>query len=141
LISGEIKLDNKVININWEIINLLFMAIGAQTLTIRGSSKSMSGKMFEKLVLGSCLTLMGFEYLEEAPSEIDPSKKYFWLSSISESDRETDATITYNEKAISIDIGFIGKGNPEIASDKLTRFRSYKDIGKISHLMRTIVIV
>ncbi|WP_053464905.1 CfrBI family restriction endonuclease [Staphylococcus carnosus] len=140
-LRGQIIINNQKIQLDWKLINIIFMAIGAQTLSIRGSSKSMSGKMFEKLVLGSCLTLMGFDYLPVTPTEVDFDKKCFWLSSVSEAERETDATITYKGKAISIDIGFIGKGNPEIASDKLTRFRSYKEIGKINHLMRTIVIV
>lgn len=117
------------------------IAIGSQTLTIRGSSKSMNGKMFEKLVLGSLLSIMGFEYCPEPPKTVDPTKKLFWLSNMDENERETDATIIYNSNAISIDIGFIGRGNPEITLDKVTRFGAYKHIGGIKHDMSTIIIV
>ena len=117
------------------------MAMGSQTLTIRGSSKSMNGKMFERLVLGTLLSIMDFEFLRESPDRINSKKKYFWLSNIDENERETDATVTYNKKAVSIDIGFIGRGNPEITLDKVTRFGAYKRIGGIDHDMTTIIIV
>ena len=139
--SGTIELDGKKLDVNWNTMALLFMALGGQTLSIRGSSKSMNGKMFEKLVLGSLLTINGFEYVKEPPINLDKNKKYFWLSHMDENERETDATIVYNGKAISIDIGFIGKGNPEITLDKVTRFGAYKRIGGIEHDMATIIIV
>ena len=140
-ISGTIEINKKRIDVNWNTLALLFMALGGQTLSIRGSAKSMNGKMFEKLVLGSLLTINGFMYLKEPPKEIDIKKKYFWLSHMDENDRETDATIIYNGKAISVDIGFIGRGNPEITLDKVTRFGAYKRIGDIAHDMATIIIV
>jgi hypothetical protein len=58
-----------------------------------------------------------------------------------ENERETDATLVYNGIAISIDIGFIGKGNPEISLDKVTRFNRYKQIAGMGHEMKTIIIV
>ena len=140
-LSGTIKLGDRELNIDWSLISLLFIAIGSQTLTIRGSSKSMNGKMFEKLVLGSILSIMGFEYFPEPPKNIVKSQKLFWLSNMDENERETDATIVYNGIAISIDIGFIGRGNPEITLDKVTRFGAYKQIGGIKHDMSTIIIV
>lgn len=140
-IQGQISLNGETVEVNWNFLNLLFTALGAQTLTLRGSSKSMNGKLFERLILGSALSMLGFKYCSTVPKEVDPEEKLFWLSSTEENERETDATLAYNKKAISIDIGFIGKGNPEIASDKMTRFRSEKSIGNIDHLMRTIVIV
>lgn len=140
-IEGTISLNGKPINVDWEFFNNLFTAIGAQTLTVRGSSKSMSGKLFEKLILGAALTLFGFEYCSKVPETVDPSKKLFWLSSSEEEEREIDATVVYNQKAVRIDIGFIGKGNPEISTDKMTRFRSESNIGKIDHSTKTIVIV
>lgn len=140
-ISGVIEINHKKMELNWNTLALLFMALGGQTLSIRGSAKSMNGKMFEKLVLGSLLTINGFSFLNEPPTTIDRSKKYFWLSHMDENERETDATIIYNGKAISIDIGFIGKGNPEITLDKVTRFGAYKRIGGIDHDMATIIIV
>ncbi|MDK7433799.1 MULTISPECIES: CfrBI family restriction endonuclease [Bacillus cereus group] len=140
-IEGTISINGKEINVDWNFLNNLFTAIGAQTLTVRGSSKSMSGKLFEKLILGAALTLFGFEYRQEVPETIDPSQKLFWLSSSEEEEREIDATVVFNQKAVRIDIGFIGKGNPEIATDKMTRFRSESEIGKLDHLTKTIVIV
>ncbi len=101
----------------------------------------MNGKMFEKLVLGTLLTLIGFKYLQEPPKSINKTKKYFWLSNMDENERETDATLIYSGKAISIDMGFIGRGNPEITLDKVTRFGAYKHIGGIPHDMATIIIV
>ncbi|TYS31024.1 CfrBI family restriction endonuclease [Bacillus pumilus] len=140
-IQGTLSINGKDINVDWNFLNNLFTAIGAQTLTVRGSSKSMSGKLFEKLILGAALTLFGFEYRQEVPGTIDPSQKLFWLSSSEEEEREIDATVVFNQKAVRIDIGFIGKGNPEIATDKMTRFRSESEIGKLDHLTKTIVIV
>jgi transcriptional regulator with XRE-family HTH domain len=140
-IRGTLSINGKEINVDWNFLNNLFTAIGAQTLTVRGSSKSMSGKLFEKLILGAALTLFGFEYRQEVPETIDPLQKLFWLSSSEEEEREIDATVVFNQKAVRIDIGFIGKGNPEIATDKMTRFRSESAIGKLDHLTKTIVIV
>lgn len=117
------------------------MTLGSQTLTIRGSSKSMNGKMFEKLVLGSLLSIVGFKYCVTPPETINVHDKLFWLSHMDENERETDATLIYNKKAVSIDIGFIGKGNPEITLDKVSRFGAYKQIGGNNHNMSTIIIV
>lgn len=108
-----------------------FSTMGAQTLTIRGSMKSMSGKLFEHLILGSSLTILGYHFSNQPVS----SDKYvslstnfqpvFWLSSTEDDNgREKDATVYYNNKIINIDIGLIGPGNPEIISDKLTRYRN-----------------
>lgn len=140
-LSGKIEVNHKKMKLNWNTLALLFIALGGQTLSIRGSAKSMNGKMFEKLVLGSLLTMNGFTYVGGPPTSIDKTKKYFWLSHMDENERETDATIIYNGKAISIDIGFIGKGNPEITLDKVTRFGAYKRIGGLDHDMATIIIV
>lgn len=140
-LSGTIRLGNSEVDVNWTLFSLMFLALGSQTLTIRGSSKSMNGKMFEKLVLGSLLSILGFTYCPKQPKTVDPNTKFFWLSSMDENERETDATIIYNSIAISIDLGFIGRGNPEITLDKVTRFGAYKKIGGIKHDMSTIIIV
>jgi len=47
--------------LDWEGITRLTTAIGSATLTIRGSDKSIYGKLFERLILGSFLSIMGFE--------------------------------------------------------------------------------
>ncbi len=128
-------------DMDWNQLLLLCTALGAQTLSIRGSAKSMNGKLFEKLVLGSLLRILDFRYCPEPPETIDRSEKLFWLSNMDENERETDATIVYNGKAISVDIGFIGKGNPEITLDKTSRFNRYKQIAGMEHTMSTIIIV
>jgi len=68
----------------------LLNTVGSQTLTIRGSDKSTNGKLFEKLVLGSLLSILGFTY--ETTQKI--GERVFWLSSQSEK-RESDATLIY----------------------------------------------
>lgn len=140
-LTGELEINGKKIKLSWELLCLFSIALGSQTLTIRGSSKSMNGKMFEKLVLGSLLSIVGFEYCSTPPKKIQDNDKLFWLSNMDENERETDATLIYNKKAVSIDIGFIGKGNPEITLDKVSRFGMYKQIGGIDHSMSTIIIV
>lgn len=140
-LKGTIEINGRKMDLNWSVISFMLMTMGAQTLSIRGSAKSMNGKMFEKLILGSLLSVMGFTFLPKPPSKIDKFKKSFWLSNMDENEREIDATVAYNGIAVSIDIGFIGKGNPEITLDKVTRFNAYKQIGGISHDMSTIIIV
>lgn len=140
-VSGTIEVGARKLSLNWTVLSLLFTAAGAQTLTIRGSAKSMNGKMFEKLILGSLLTIMGFTYVSGPPEDVSKSQKLFWLSNMDENERETDATVVCGGKAVSIDIGFIGKGNPEITLDKVTRFVRYKEIGRMAHDMATIIIV
>lgn len=140
-LSGDIKIGDKSLIINWTTFITLSMAIGAQTLSIRGSDKSTNGKFFEKLILGSSLSIMGFSYCETLPEIINKNDKFFILSSTETNERETDATIICNDKAVSVDIGFIGGGNPEITADKLTRFRSDKNIGLKNINMVPLVIV
>ncbi|MEB8123851.1 MULTISPECIES: CfrBI family restriction endonuclease [Staphylococcus] len=140
-LAGEITLNNKNMKIDWYKLTLLFTAIGSQTLTIRGSDKSTNGKFFEKLILGSSLSLMGFKFLESEEDYKDTEEKAFILSSTDKDERETDATIMYNNKIVTVDIGFIGGGNPEITADKLTRFRSEKVISGIKNEMVPLVIV
>lgn len=141
-LSGTLELDGNKVPLDWNFILLLSLCLGSQTLTIRGSSKSMNGKLFEKLLLGSLLSIMGFEFLPAPPvSAFKKTDKLFWLSNMDENERETDATLVNNGIAISIDIGFIGKGNPEKSLDKVTRFNRYKQILGINHQMKTIIIV
>ena len=140
-LSGSICLNGANIELNWNVFSLLCIALGSQTLSIRGSAKSMNGKLFEKLILGSLLTIMGFTYCTMPPVHMEKTDRLFWLSNMDENERETDATMVYNGKAVSIDIGFIGKGNPEISLDKVTRFNRYKQIAGMGHEMKTIIIV
>ena len=137
-LSGTLKLgDEGEAQIDWLFMVYLLNAIGSETLTIRGSEKSSYGKLFEKLVLGSLLSILGFRY--EASKEIDEGA--FWLST-QEDKRESDATLLYElGKGVRFDIGFIGRGNPEISLDKVTRYGREEEIQGTHWYMATIIIV
>ena len=138
-LQGSITIDKENYLINWPTILQLFTAIGAQTLAIRGSEKSMYGKLFEKLILGSLLTILGFEQID--PKKSTKSDKVFWLSQ-RESKRESDATLLLKAgTGVRFDIGFIGPGNTEISLDKVSRFEREMDFGRKLHFMSTIILV
>lgn len=121
---------------DWDWGLSLLTAIGAQTLGTRGSEKSLYGKFFEKLVLGSVLSVLGFEL----STGEDVAESSFILSSTSK--RESDATAMWKSgKAVRLDIGFIGRGNPEITLDKVTRFARVDEINGKRTYFRTIIIV
>lgn len=138
-LSGTLNIGKDRFWVNWKSLLQIFTAIGTQTLALRGSEKSMYGKLFEKLILGSLLTILGFEYIEE--SNTKKMKKVFWLSSRGDK-RESDATLLYKPGVgIRFDIGFIGPGNTEISLDKVSRFEREMDFGRKKHFMSTIVII
>jgi len=65
----------------------------------------------------------------------------FWLSSRGER-RESDATLIYEAgKGVRFDIGFIGRGNPEISLDKVSRFEREISLGRSTWYLSTIIIV
>ena len=137
---GFIENDGQQLRpLTWTDLTRLATAIGCATLTIRGSDKSTYGKLFERLVLGSILTMMGFELVEGPKSlKID---RVFWLSDSSDT-RECDATIRFKaNKLIRFDIGFIGAGNSEISKDKLTRYASEVKVAGQIALSKTFIIV
>lgn len=89
--------------------------------------------------MGSILTILGFEHVDSANSKI--LEKVFWLSDSSDL-RECDATIRLRPgKLVRFDIGFIGKGNPEIMKDKLTRYSNEIQQNGVSHFSQTFIIV
>ncbi len=138
-LRGDISINGESNSINWKDMMLVMSAIGAQTLTIRGSEKSTYGKLFEKLILGSLLSILGFEFVDKDTNK--SSDKVFWLSERADK-RESDATLLYElGKGIRFDIGFIGRGNPEISLDKVSRFEKKMDYAKRTHIMATIIIV
>ncbi|RMG26175.1 MAG: CfrBI family restriction endonuclease [Methanobacteriota archaeon] len=138
VIDGELRKNIKPLT--WKDIARLTTAIGAATLTIRGSEKSTYGKLFERLVLGSVLTILGFQHVENARSK--PLERVFWLSDSSSDVRECDATIRLRPgKLARFDIGFIGKGNPEIMKDKLTRFSNEIEQNGRMNFSQTFIIV
>jgi hypothetical protein len=124
--------------LGWRELSQIFTAVGAQTLTIRGSEKSMYGKYFEKLVLGSLLTLLGFSLRDSKSNKLE---NIFWLSE-RQNKRESDATIIYKPGVgARFDIGFIGPGNSEISLDKVSRFEKEIEIKNQKHYMSTIILV
>lgn len=133
------KLRQNINTLHWKDLTRLTTAIGATTLTIRGSEKSTYGKLFERLIMGSVLTILGFEHVENSQSP--KREKVFWLSDSSDM-RECDATIRLRPGKIArFDIGFIGRGNPEIMKDKLTRYANeIKQDGETS-FSQTFIIV
>lgn len=125
--------------LNWVDALRLTTTIGCAELAVRGSDKSRYGKLFERLVLGSALTMLGFDLAEKRAG--DRSNKVFWLSDSSD-DRECDATAIIKPGMIArFDIGFIGIGNPEIVRDKLSRFAREVERGERSTSSTTFVIV
>ncbi len=139
-IQGSIALNAKTkAALNWDFMVQLMSTVGAQTLAIRGSDKSTFGKLFEKLILGAVLNILGFKMVE--PYKLNKRKKVFWLSSRQEK-RESDATLLYEAgKGVRFDIGFIGRGNPEISLDKVSRFEREIELGNQKWYMATIIIV
>ncbi len=140
-LAGALKLDTGVqIEVNWLFISYLLNAVGSETLTIRGSEKSLYGKFFEKLVLGSLLYILDFQYVPSG--NLENLEKVFWLSSNADRARESDATILYEPgRGVRIDIGFIGRGNTEISLDKVSRYRREIEMGSRHWYMGTIIIV
>ena len=130
--------EDKVHDLGWVGMVYLKNAIGSSTLTIRGSDKSTFGKLFEKLILGPLLHVLDFDYIKSG-KDVGEQTGVFWLSSTAA--RESDATlIVESGEAIRFDIGFIGRGNPEIVLDKVTRFQNRIELGQEEFFLRTIVI-
>lgn len=139
-LSGVLQLDSGVkAEVNWLLMTYLLSTIGAQTLAIRGSEKSAYGKLFEKLILGSLLNILGFKHV--LSNHRGKLNRVFWLSTQGEK-RESDATLLYEAgKGIRFDIGFIGRGNPEISLDKVSRFEREITLGRSRWYMATIIVV
>lgn len=138
---GELRLRVEVGDTSdqwdWLWAHTLMAAAGAQTLGTRGSEKSMYGKFFEKLVIGSVLEILGFR-LDRERSGRDMT---YWLSERQER-RESDATAVVGAgQGIRFDIGFIGPGNPEITLDKVSRFERTAEIRGRPFRLSTVIIV
>ena len=131
--------EGKKAALNWQDITRLTTAIGSATLTIRGSDKSIYGKLFERLILGSFLSILGFERVN--PLTNTKTEKVFWLSDSSDL-RESDATLLLSPgKLARFDIGFIGPGNSEISKDKLSRYAREIERDGTKHDSSTFIIV
>lgn len=122
---------------NWLWAHALMVPIGSQALATRGSEKSMYGKFFEKLVMGSVLEILGFSF----DGERSGHDMTYWLSERGER-RESDATaLVGKQQGVRFDIGFIGPGNPEITLDKVTRFDRIAEIAGHPFDLSTVIIV
>ncbi|MBI3738598.1 MAG: CfrBI family restriction endonuclease [Chloroflexi bacterium] len=131
--------DGNRVELNWNDITRLTTAIGSLTLTIRGSEKSTYGKLFERLVLGSVLSILGFRKVE--PATNTETERVFWLSDSSDT-RECDATVLLHPgKLARFDIGFIGPGNSEISKDKLTRYARELELSGNAYASQTFIVV
>jgi hypothetical protein len=125
--------------LGWQQALRLTTALGCAELAIRGSDKSRYGKLFERLVLGSVLSILGFTLSELHGRET--CAREFWLSDASD-ERECDATAIIEPGQVArFDIGFIGIGNPEIVRDKLSRFAREIERGGLTSASSTFVIV
>jgi hypothetical protein len=139
-LTGHIELSSGLkAELNWLLMTYLLNTVGSETLTIRGSEKSAYGKLFEKLILGALLHVLGFRHILEG--EPGAYKRVFWLSSRG-TKRESDATLLYEPgRAVRFDIGFIGRGNTEISLDKVSRFERHLELNDEHWYVSTIIIV
>jgi len=138
-LGGVFLVNDGTTELSWKRFLQIALALGTQTLAIRGAEKSMYGKFFEKLILGTVLSILGFEY--SANTDHSKNSMIFWLSERGEK-RESDATILYKPgKGVRFDIGFIGVGNTEISLDKVSRFEREMQRGSELHYMKTIVLI
>ena len=138
-ITLQVNYNEQGYFLKWKNLLRCLLAVGAATLTIRGSEKSLYGKTFEKFVLGSVLTILGFNHIEK--SDVSKSENVFWLSERLDK-RESDATLLIKAGVgVRFDIGFIGKGNTEVSLDKVSRFERFMDFGKATYATTTIILV
>lgn len=127
------------VELDWLGITRLLTAIGAQTLAIRGSDKSIYGKLFERLVLGSFLSLLGYTRVDRRHNRKDHG--VYWLSDSSGA-RESDATLLVTPGRLArFDIGFIGPGNPELSKDKLSRYERELELGLVTSSSTTFIVI
>ena len=136
----ELTVKNEGIQhlLKWPDLLRCMLALGAQTLTIRGSEKSMYGKLFEKFVLGSTLSILGFKYISKDNVR---NTNVFWLSERLDK-RESDATVLLKPGAgIRFDIGFIGRGNTEVSLDKVSRYERVMERHNYRNSTITIILI
>ena len=116
------------------------IAIYNASIAKKGGLKSAFGNLFEHLLLFSSLSSLGLRY---CPShELKAAAGPAFSLDINEG-RQCDARIhtgLVQPGKIDIDIGFIGKGNPEIIADKTQRFGNILGGGE-KPLEHTIIIV
>lgn len=120
--------------------NIINMVIYNASLAKKGGLKSAMGNLFESLLLYSGLSACGLNFIRS--EDFDQAQGPCFTLDVNEG-RQADAQIKTGleyPKKIDIDIGFIGKGNPEIIADKTQRFGNLVG-GGIKPLDHTIIIV
>lgn len=125
--------------LGWPQALRLVTVLGCAELAVRGSDKSRYGKLFERLVLGGVLSILDFAL--SALRSGRARRRVFWLSDATD-ERKCDATAIIEPGRVArFDIGFIGKGNPEIVRDKLSRFsREVERAGRMISSCAFVVI-
>ena len=91
----------------------LLLWSGAATLTIRGSQKAKIGIALEKSLARAALAIIGLSE-EEGQFRLN-------IGADEEVSRQTDAEIQTPRGFMRMEIGLIGKGNPEVIGDKVGR--------------------
>lgn len=133
------SVSGKQSRLSWIDTLRLTTTIGCAELAVRGADKSRYGKLFERLVLGSVLSILGFDY--DADDDGSRRERVFVLSS-ARGDRECDATLIVKPGVVGqFDIGFIGVGNSEITKDKLSRYARSGERGDHRFSSTSFVIV
>ena len=133
----EICIGGRPVRAPLELLLTLMTAGGGTALSVRGSDKSANGKALEREMLGALLRMLGLTQV--APDTAGDN--VFWLSYLDD-DRECDATVLLpGGRAVMIDLGLIGDGNPEISKDKLSRFARATELGGTRRSVTTVVIV
>ena len=126
--------------------NIINTTIYNASLAKKGGLKSAMGNLFEPLLLYCSLTACGVKFVNSESMSL--SKGLCFTLDVTEG-RQADARIKTGIKRpskIDIDIGFIGKGNPEIIADKTQRFGNEVQIQQVVQqgakpLHGTIIIV
>ena len=120
--------------------NLMNIALYNASIAKKGGLKSAFGNLFEHLLLFSSLSSLGLKFVPREDLSVSGHPAF----SLDINDgRQCDARIRTglsHPLKIDIDIGFIGKGNPEIIADKTQRFANLLGGGE-KPLEHTIIIV
>ena len=120
--------------------NVVNMTIYNASLAKKGGLKSAMGNLFEPLLLFTSLKACGIEFVDS--TRYKSYRGSCFTLDVTEG-RQADAQIRTgitNPSKVDIDIGFIGKGNPEIIADKTQRFGNLEGGGQ-KPLEGTIIIV
>ena len=121
--------------------HIVNMTLYNASLSKKGGLKSAMGNLFESLLLFSGLSACGLPYVRE-PDAFSACRTLAFTLDTNEG-RQSDAQIRTGlaqPADVFIDIGFIGKGNPEIIADKTQRFGNLEG-GGAAPLEGTLVIV